>query len=66
MIELSPVTLERHGGRLDPLTADHHDALAAAAADGELWRLWFTSVPAPGETRRYLDDALAGQRDGSM
>ena len=48
MIELRPVTLERHGIRLEPLDVDHHDALAAAAADGELWRLWFTSVPAPG------------------
>jgi RimJ/RimL family protein N-acetyltransferase len=66
MIELRPVTLERHGVRLEPLTADHHDALAAAAADGELWRLWFTSVPAPGETRAYIADALAGQSDGHM
>jgi RimJ/RimL family protein N-acetyltransferase len=66
MIELRPVTLERHGVRLEPLTVEHHDALAAAAADGELWRLWFTSVPAPGETRAYIADALAGQRDGHM
>ena len=66
MIELRPVTLERHGIRLEPLGADHHDALAAAAADGELWRLWFTSVPAPGETGTYIADALAGQRDGHM
>ena len=66
MIELRPVTLERHGIRLEPLGVDHHDALAAAAADGELWRLWFTSVPAPGETRTYIADALAGQRDGHM
>jgi RimJ/RimL family protein N-acetyltransferase len=66
MIELRPVTLERHGIRLEPLAADHHDALAAAAADGELWRLWFTSVPAPGETRTYIAAALAGQRDGHM
>jgi RimJ/RimL family protein N-acetyltransferase len=66
MIELRPVSLERHGVRLEPLTEGHHDALAAAAADGELWRLWFTSVPAPGETRAYIADALAGQRDGHM
>jgi RimJ/RimL family protein N-acetyltransferase len=66
MIVLGPVTLERHGIRLEPLAVEHHDALAAAAADGELWRLWFTSVPAPGETRTYIGDALAGQRDGHM
>ena len=66
MIELRPVTLERNGVRLEPLLAEHHDALAAAAADGELWRLWFTSVPAPGETETYIADALAGQRDGHL
>ena len=43
-----PVTLEGRGIRLEPLTDDHHDALAAAAADGRLWELWFISVPAPG------------------
>ena len=66
MIRLQPITLEGRGIRLEPLTPEHHDALAAAAADGELWRLWFTSVPAPGETRAYVDAALAGQRDGHM
>ena len=44
----------------------HCDALAAAAADGRLWELWFTSVPAPGETARYIEDALEGQRLGTM
>lgn len=44
----------------------HRDELAAAAADGELWTLWFTSVPAPDETEAYIDKALAGQRDGHM
>jgi N-acetyltransferase len=66
MIELVPVTLERHGVRLEPLRPEHHDGLAAAAADGELWQLWFTSVPAPGETADYIALALAGQRDGHM
>ena len=66
MIHLRPVTLERRGVRLEPLTTDHHDALAAAAADGELCQLWFTSVPAPGETETYIAAALAGQHDGHM
>ena len=66
MIQLSPVSLERHGVRLEPLTTDHHDGLVAAAADGKLWELWFTSVPGPGETEKYIATALAGQRDGHM
>jgi len=66
MINPQPVTLEGRGIRLEPLTEGHHDALAAAAADGELWELWFTSVPDPGATAAYIADALKGQRDGHM
>jgi RimJ/RimL family protein N-acetyltransferase len=66
MINPQPVTLEGNGIRLEPLTDGHHDALAAAAADGKLWELWFTSVPAPGATAGYVADALKGQREGHM
>jgi RimJ/RimL family protein N-acetyltransferase len=66
MILPAPTTLEGHGVRLEPLTPAHEAALAAAAADGELWKLWFTSVPAPGETARYIEAALAGQAAGQM
>jgi RimJ/RimL family protein N-acetyltransferase len=66
MITVQPVTLEGHGMRLEPLSAGHHDALEAAAADGKLWELWFTSVPEPGGTKAYIDAALKGQQDGHM
>ena len=66
MINPQPVILEGQGIRLEPLTEGHHDALAAAAADGELWELWFTSVPDPGTTAAYIADALKGQREGHM
>jgi len=66
MIEPRPATLEGHGVRLEPLSAAHHDGLAAAAADGKLWELWFTSVPEPGKTQAYIDTALAGQKAGDM
>lgn len=66
MIRVEPVVLERNGIRLEPLDTDHADGLAAAAADGELWKLWFTVVPAPHETRDYVTTALRGQRDGHM
>ncbi|HUQ74841.1 MAG TPA: GNAT family N-acetyltransferase [Burkholderiales bacterium] len=61
-----PTTLEGHGVRLEPLAASHEKELDAAAADGELWKLWFTSVPAPGETRAYIATALAGFEAGHM
>jgi len=66
MINPQPVTLEGHGIRLEPLTEAHHDALEAAAADGKLWELWFTSVPEPGKTKEYIAAALKGQQDGHM
>ena len=61
-----PVTLEGHGVRHEPLTPDHADGLIAAATDGKLWELWFTSVPAPADTAKYIADALAGQHEGHM
>jgi RimJ/RimL family protein N-acetyltransferase len=66
MIHPAPVTLEGHGVRLEPLALSHADALSAAASDGALWELWFTSVPRPDETEDYIGKALAGLRDGSM
>jgi RimJ/RimL family protein N-acetyltransferase len=66
MIDPRPLVLEGHGVRLEPLGAQHREELAAAAADGELWRLWFTSVPAPDHTTSYIVEALAGQEAGHM
>jgi len=66
MIDPRPITLEGGGIRLEPLTEDHHEGLVAAAADGRLWELWFTSVPPPDGMRAYMAAALQGQRDGHM
>jgi len=66
VISPAPTTLEGHGVRLEPLGAAHEDALAAAASDGRLWELWFTSVPRPGETAAYIAAALDGLRAGHM
>ena len=66
MITLAPVTLEGHGIRLEPLGPDHQDGLSAAASDGRLWELWFTSVPEPDKTGVYIETALEGQRAGHM
>lgn len=64
MIHPRPVVLEGGGMRLEPLTSAHGAALATAAADGRLWEIWFTSVPAPDQTAAYIETALTGQRDG--
>lgn len=64
MIHVEPLTLEGNGVRLEPLTQAHHHDLAAAATDGRLWELWFTSVPGPGDTAQYIDELLERQRAG--
>jgi len=66
MIAPQPVTLESRGIRLEPLTDEHHPALAAAASDGRLWELWFVAVPPPEGMQAYVADALKGQREGHM
>ena len=66
MIKIQPVTVEGYGIRLEPLSYEHHDGLAAAAADGQLWELWFTAVPEPEQTNAYIADALAGHEAGHM
>ncbi|MEP7272586.1 MAG: GNAT family protein [Acidobacteriota bacterium] len=66
MINISPVTLEDRGIRLEPLTHEHQDGLAGAASDGRLWELWFTTVPELEQTGAYVSEALRGQKDGHM
>ena len=61
-----PVALEGHGVRLEPLDVSHVEGLIAAASDGKLWELWFTSVPAPARAAAYIADALNGQQQGHM
>jgi N-acetyltransferase len=66
LIKAVPATLEGHGVRLEPLTRNHEKGLAEAARDGNLWELWYTSVPEPEKTRAYIDTALEGQQAGHM
>lgn len=61
----TPTLTGRHV-RLEPLRIDHADALRAAADDGALWTLPYTTVPGPDadETERYIDIALAERAAG--
>jgi N-acetyltransferase len=56
--------LAGYGIALEPLGTAHAAALAAAAADGALWNLHFTSVPEPEAVNAYIESALA-QNDRS-
>jgi len=64
---VEPVTLEGAHATLEPLTPAHRDALARAAADGELWQLWYTSITPPEKMDAYVAAALdMRERLGAM
>jgi RimJ/RimL family protein N-acetyltransferase len=66
MTPFAPIRLHDEYVVLEPLSPDHVPALEAAAADGELWNLQVTSVPAPGQAGDYVARALQGQAEGHM
>lgn len=52
---LTPITLSGKNITLIPLNLDHHDDLVDAASDGELWKLWYASVPDPHEMKTEIE-----------
>ena len=61
-----PITLRGEHATLVPLTTEHEPALTEAARDGELWKLWYTSVPAPEKMAADIQRRLGLQASGSM
>jgi RimJ/RimL family protein N-acetyltransferase len=49
-----------------PLTMDHECDLKEAAADGELHRLWYTSIPTPDGVSAEINRRLSLRETGSM
>jgi RimJ/RimL family protein N-acetyltransferase len=61
-----PIELRGTHATLRPLTAEHRDGLIDAVRDGELWRLWYTNIPAPERMAAEIDRRLGLQAQGSM
>ncbi len=61
---IEPVTLTGSKVILEPLSLEHLDGMITAVKDGELWKLWFTSIPAPEKTGEYIKTAL-GMRENA-
>jgi RimJ/RimL family protein N-acetyltransferase len=61
-----PVTLTGSLVRLEPLAAAHAEELAAAASDGRLWELWYTSVPTPAAMAEDVARRLAERDAGTL
>ena len=57
------IVLQAQGIRIEPMTVAHEEGLRAAAADGQLWKLRFTSVPEPENTLKYIQTALKMRED---
>ena len=66
MTFLLPVVLTGRFASLVPLSLAHHDALADAVRDGELWKLWYTAIPAPEAMKAEIERRLDLQTKGSM
>jgi len=67
MTFIEPITLTGDHVVLEPLDRSHEGGLARAAADGELWRLWYTSVPLPELAGEYIGAALEmREEEGAM
>jgi RimJ/RimL family protein N-acetyltransferase len=66
MAFLVPVTLKGTCATLVPLSLDHHGALSDAVRDGELWTLWYTSIPAPEDMAAEINRRLKLQTEGRM
>jgi glucosamine--fructose-6-phosphate aminotransferase (isomerizing) len=63
---IAPVTLTGQSVSLVPLCAAHAGGLSDAVRDGELWKLWYTSVPEPLDMPAEITRRLALQSAGSM
>ena len=61
-----PIALQGTLATLEPLAQSHHDDLVEAVRDGELWQLWYTTIPTPEKMREEIDRRLQLQAQGSM
>jgi RimJ/RimL family protein N-acetyltransferase len=63
---LQSIALHGRHARLEPLSLDQVDGLIEAVKDGELWNLWYTSIPRPENMAQEIDRRLGLQKAGAM
>ncbi len=61
-----PITLTGRHATLAPLSVSHCADLSDAVKDGELWQLWYTTVPAPENMAAEIERRLRLQDQGAM
>ena len=62
----APVRLAGTQAALEPLAREHEAGLVEAVRDGELWKLWYTAIPAPEGMAAEIERRLALQAAGAM
>lgn len=66
MAWIEPVSLSGPCVDLVPLSLAHRADLAESVRDGELWNLWYTSIPNPESMAAEIERRLRLQAEGSM
>ncbi|WP_134322418.1 GNAT family N-acetyltransferase [Cumulibacter soli] len=56
--------LENDVVRLEPLSAAHHDDLVAAVQVDDLWKTWYTTIPAPQQMAAEISTRLERHASG--
>ncbi len=64
MAFVDPITLTGRHATLEPLDTEHAPGTKSAIMDGELWKLWFTTLPKPDEAPDYIAQLLSERRQG--
>lgn len=59
MIWIKPITLKGNYVTLVPLSIEHCGNLIEATKDGELWKLWYATVPSPDAFITIIHDDVA-------
>ena len=63
---LQPVTLKGEHASLEPLAQHHRDGMIEGVKDGDLWKLWYTAIPAPDKMDAEIARRLDLQEKGAM
>jgi RimJ/RimL family protein N-acetyltransferase len=66
MAWIEPVSLSSPRVALEPLAMSHRDDLVESVKDGELWNIWYTTVPLPENMGAEIERRLRLQAEGSM
>lgn len=64
MAFVEPIMLTGRYAALEPLDIKHAAGLEEAVMDGQLWKLWFTAIPAPEEMAEFVEQLLSERAQG--